>query len=144
MRRISSKLQLSTLTELNVTPLLDLAFVLLIIFMITTPLMENSLDLVVPTSSTAKASVQSSQVQTINVNRDSTLELDGTPITAQALENQLRDLHARDPQIAVVIRADQELPLQKFMNVMDLLGRVGISKVGVMARPEATAPPSGT
>jgi len=61
MRRYSSKQGLQSLTELNVTPLLDLAFVLLIIFMITTPLIENGLDLVVPTSSTAKTSVNPSK-----------------------------------------------------------------------------------
>jgi biopolymer transport protein ExbD len=54
MRRFSDRNALHTLSELNVTPLLDLAFVLLIIFMITTPLMENSMDLIVPNSSTAK------------------------------------------------------------------------------------------
>ena len=50
MRRFSDRHSLHTLSELNVTPLLDLAFVLLIIFMITTPLMENSVDLVIPSS----------------------------------------------------------------------------------------------
>ena len=53
MRRYSDKQALSTLSEINVTPLLDLAFVLLIIFMITTPLLENSMDLIVPTSEAA-------------------------------------------------------------------------------------------
>ena len=53
MRRFSDRHTLQTLTEINVTPLLDLAFVLLIIFIITTPLMENSVNLVVPTSGEA-------------------------------------------------------------------------------------------
>ena len=61
MRRFSDRAALHTLSELNVTPLLDLAFVLLIIFMITTPLMENSMDLIVPSSSTAKTEVNPSQ-----------------------------------------------------------------------------------
>ncbi len=142
MRRLSSKHQLSTLTELNVTPLLDLAFVLLIIFMITTPLMENTLELVVPTSSTAKTSASPPEVQTISINRDSSFMLNGALITAEQLEIRLADLHAHDPQIAIVIRADQGLPLQKFIHVMDLLGRIGISKVGVLTHPETT--PSGT
>lgn len=136
MRRFSSRNQFSTLTELNITPLLDLAFVLLIIFMITTPLMENSLDLVVPTSSEAKTKVESSQVQIIGINRDAVLTLNGVPVTLEELEIQLRDLHMREPQMAVVVRTHQELPVQKFVNVMDLLGRVGIAKVGVMTHPE--------
>ena len=51
MRRYSQRHSLSTLSEINITPLLDLAFVLLIIFMITTPLLENSVNLVIPSSS---------------------------------------------------------------------------------------------
>jgi biopolymer transport protein ExbD len=70
MRRYSNRAHLQTVTELNVTPLLDLAFVLLIIFMITTPLIENSLDLVVPTSSTAKTEVNPAEVQIIAINKD--------------------------------------------------------------------------
>jgi biopolymer transport protein ExbD len=54
MRRFSSKFQLSVVGELNVTPLLDLAFVLLVVFMIATPLMEDNLDLLIPTGSSAK------------------------------------------------------------------------------------------
>ena len=62
MRRFSDRHSLHTLSELNVTPLLDLAFVLLIIFMITTPLMENSVDLVIPTSEVAKHAVDPNAV----------------------------------------------------------------------------------
>jgi biopolymer transport protein ExbD len=67
MKRYSERSGLQTLSELNVTPLLDLAFVLLIIFMITTPLMENKVDLVVPTSEASKNAVHPDAVQT---NRD--------------------------------------------------------------------------
>ena len=57
MRRYSQRQALSTLSEINITPLLDLAFVLLIIFMITTPLLENSVNLIIPSSSAANAPV---------------------------------------------------------------------------------------
>lgn len=138
MRRFSSKHQFSTLTELNVTPLLDLAFVLLIIFMITTPLMENTLDITVPTSSTAKTSAAPNQVQTVSINQDFSLMLNGASISPEELETRLTDLYKRDPQLAVVIRADRALPLQKFINIMDLCGRIGISKVGVLTHTEST------
>ena len=61
---------LSTLSEINITPLLDLAFVLLIIFMITTPLLENSVNLVIPSSGAANAPVDPPQVQTISIDRN--------------------------------------------------------------------------
>jgi len=66
MRRYSQKDQFSTLSEINITPLLDLAFVLLIIFIITTPLMDKSSDLVIPSSVASKDAVNPAAVQTIS------------------------------------------------------------------------------
>lgn len=143
MKRYSSRQSLHTLTELNVTPLLDLAFVLLIIFMITTPLIENSLDLVVPTSSTAKTAVDPSKVLTVSINRNEVLELDGEEVTAADLEARLAARKLDDPALAVVVRPDKDLAIQKFVSVMDILQRVGITKVGVMTHPEEKAPAAG-
>lgn len=139
MRRFSNRNALHTVSELNVTPLLDLCFVLLIIFMITTPLMENSVDLVVPSSSTANTQVNPSEVQMIEMDRNEVIKLNGELTTAGDLEAQLAALKARDPQVAVVVRPDRDLAIQKFIGVMDILKRVGIGKVGVMTRPEEGA-----
>lgn len=141
MRRFSSRNSLSTLTELNITPLLDLCFVLLIIFMITTPLMENSIELVVPSSSTAKTEVNPSQVQMIEMDRNDNIKLNGEVTSLAMLPEQLAALKAQDPQVAVVVRPDRDLAIQKFIGVMDILKQVGIAKVGVMTRPEDAAPP---
>jgi len=140
MRRYSSRHSLQTVTELNVTPLLDLAFVLLIIFMITTPLIENSLDLVVPTSSTAKTSVNPAEVVTIAVDRNDQIKLNNDVVTASDLEARLRVLHATNPATAVVVRPHKDLAIQRFVGVMDILQRVGITKVGVMTHPEDKSP----
>lgn len=125
-----------TLSELNITPLLDLCFVLLVIFMITTPLMENSVDLVVPSSSTANTQVNPSQVQMIEMDRNETVKLNGELTTLADLEAQLASLKAADPQVSVVVRPERSLEIQKFIGVMDVLKRVGIARVGVMTRPE--------
>src|ERR1700748_3055700 len=105
MRRFSDRHSLHTLSELNVTPLLDLAFVLLIIFMITTPLMENSVDLVIPSSEAAKHAVDPNAVQTISINREAVMELNGQPIVLAQLESELNQLKASKPELAVVIRS---------------------------------------
>jgi biopolymer transport protein ExbD len=136
MRRFSSRNPLHTLAELNVTPLLDLCFVLLIIFMITTPLMENSIDLVVPTSATAKTEVDPNETQIIQIDRHDVLKLNGRVTSRTDLEAQLAALKARDPQTSVVVRPDRDLAIQKFIEVMDILKRVGIGRVGVMTRRE--------
>jgi biopolymer transport protein ExbD len=136
MRRFSSRNPLHTLAELNVTPLLDLCFVLLIIFMITTPLMENSIDLVVPSSATAKTQVDLSETQIIQIDRNDVLKLNGQVTNRSDLEATLVALKARNPQISVVVRPDRDLAIQKFIEVMDVLKRVGIGRVGVMTRRE--------
>ncbi len=136
MRRFSDRHSTQTLTEINVTPLLDLAFVLLIIFIITTPLMENSVNLVVPTSTDATQSVDPSQVQTVSIDRDERLQFNGEAVDAAGLEERLTALHAQKPDAAVIVRPDRELAVQKFMRVMDVLQRAKIGKVGVSTRPD--------
>jgi biopolymer transport protein ExbD len=136
MRRFSDRHTLQTLTEINVTPLLDLAFVLLIIFIITTPLMENSVNLVVPTSGEAIQAVDPSQVQTISIDKDDVMRMNGEIVDRETLEARLLALHAEKPEAAIVVRPHKELPIQKFIDVMDILQRVRISKVGVLTRPD--------
>jgi biopolymer transport protein ExbD len=134
MRRFSERHALHTLTEINVTPLLDLAFVLLIIFIITTPLMENSISLVVPTSGEATHTVDRSQVQTISIDKDEVLRLNNEVIDPELLQSRLTQLHAQKPDLAVVVRPHRELPIQKFIDLMDILQRAQVSRVGVLTR----------
>ena len=136
MRRFSDRHSLHTVSELNVTPLLDLAFVLLIIFMITTPLMENSVDLVIPTSEAAKHAVDPNAVQTIGINREGRIQFNNEPTDLLQLENSLNALKESRPEVAVVIRSDKELPVQKLIDVMDVVQRAKITKVGVVTNPE--------
>jgi biopolymer transport protein ExbD len=136
MRRFSDRHSLHTLSELNVTPLLDLAFVLLIIFMITTPLMENSVDLVIPSSEAAKHAVDPQAVQTISINRDAQMKLNGAATDLARLENELVALRDARPEVAVVIRSHKELAVQKLIDVMDAVQRAKITKVGVVTSPE--------
>src|SRR5277367_2407546 len=117
MRRFSDRHSLQTLSELNVTPLLDLAFVLLIIFMITTPLMENSVDLIIPTSEAAKNRVDPGTVQTVAINREGLIKLNNTPATLAQLESGLSGLKQANPEVAVVIRSHKELAVQKLIDV---------------------------
>jgi biopolymer transport protein ExbD len=136
MRRYSDRSPMHTLTEINVTPLLDLAFVLLIIFIITTPLMENSVNLVVPTSAQATQSVDLNQTQTISIDKDDQISLNNEPMDPATLEERLIALHAEKPDAPVIVRPHKELSVQQFIAVMDILQRAQISKVGVATRPD--------
>jgi len=88
MRRYSQRNNLTTLSEINVTPLLDLAFVLLIIFMITTPLLENSMSLVIPSSGATNPQINSSQVQTVSIDRAETIRLNNQVVDLEMLTAQ--------------------------------------------------------
>ena len=136
MRRFSDRNSMHTLSELNVTPLLDLAFVLLIIFMITTPLMENSVELVLPSDNAAKNAVDPAAVQTVSINRDGLIQFNKAPTDLVRLEQDLIAMKQGRPEVAVVIRSHKELPVQKLIDVMAAVQRAKIGKVGVVTNPE--------
>jgi biopolymer transport protein ExbD len=136
MRRYSNRTSLSTLSEINVTPLLDLAFVLLIIFMITTPLLENSKTLIIPSSATTNAPINPAAVQTISIDRDEVVRLNEEVVEPATLEPRLAALKQADPNVAVIIRPDRTLPVQKLVSLMDALQRAEITKVGIATQEE--------
>lgn len=137
MRRYSQRQSLSTLSEINITPLLDLAFVLLIIFMITTPLLESSMNLVIPSSGATAPPINSSQVQTLSIDRSEALRFNNQVVDLETLTTQLIQLKQANPDVAIVIRPDRELPVQKLIALMDTLRRAQITKVGIATKAEA-------
>jgi biopolymer transport protein ExbD len=137
MRRYSQRQSLSTLSEINVTPLLDLAFVLLIIFMITTPLLESSMNLVIPSSGAKNQPINRSQVQTVSIDRTDTIRFNNQLLDLATLAARLTELRAANPDVAIVIRPDRELPVQKLIGLMDAVQRAGITKVGIATKAES-------
>ena len=137
MRRYSQRQGLSTLSEINITPLLDLAFVLLIIFMITTPLLESSMNLVIPSSGGTNPPIKSSQVQIVSIDHSETIRFNNQVIDLKALTARLTELKQTKPDIAVVIRPDRDLPVQKLIALMDALKQAQITKVGIATRAES-------
>jgi biopolymer transport protein ExbD len=136
MRRYSQRQSLSSLSEINITPLLDLAFVLLIIFMITTPLLENSVNLVIPSSGEKNPLINASRVQMISIDHNEAIRLNNQPVDLDSLGAQLIEIKRMNPEVAVVIRPDRELPVQKLVNLMDALQRAEITKVGIATKAE--------
>ena len=136
MRRISQKHSFQTLSEINVTPLLDLAFVLLIIFIITTPLMDKSTGIVLPSSKAANDAVNPALVQTVSLSKDAIVALNSQPVSLDQLTSLLSDKHSAQPEIAIVVRSHRDLPVQKLVDVLDAIRRAGVTKVGVVTNPE--------
>jgi biopolymer transport protein ExbD len=136
MRRFSAKNHLVTLNEINITPLLDLAFVLLIIFIITTPLLEQSLDLTVPTGTAPASAVRKDQVRTVEVDPSGGYRVQGKRFSLAELEQFLANERRGNPDLAVFVRADKEEPFKNVHAVYDVLGRLDIKKLKVATRPE--------
>src|SRR5436853_5480057 len=137
MRRYSQRQSLSSLSEINITPLLDLAFVLLIIFMITTPLLENSMSLIIPSSGVKNSAVPASQVQTISIDRNELIRFNNQVVDLDTLSARLVELKRANPDVAIVIRPDRDLPVQKLITLMDALQRAQITKVGIATKAES-------
>lgn len=127
---------MGTLSELNITPLLDLAFVLLIIFMITAPFLAESADLIIPTSNASNQAVDPSKVQVVSINETQQLALNDEEFDGPALGARLREMFAEDPGLAIVIKADKRLDVEHLVEVMDIVKNAGITKVGVVTKPE--------
>jgi biopolymer transport protein ExbD len=104
--------------------------------MITTPLLESSMSLIIPSSGAKSPPVTSSQVQTISIDRNEAVRFNNQVVDLETLTMQLAELKRSNPDVAVVIRPDRELPVQKLVTLMDALQRAGIMKVGIATRAE--------
>jgi biopolymer transport protein ExbD len=135
MRRFSQKNHLVTLNEINITPLLDLAFVLLIIFVITTPLLEQSLKLNLPTGGADKSTVRKDQVRTIEVDPKGGYVLKNQHFSLTEIEQFLAREFQRDPQLAVYIRADKKQDFGSVAEVVDVCRKLGIKKLDFAMNP---------
>ncbi len=130
MRRFSQRNHLVTLNDINITPLLDLAFVLLIIFVITTPLLEQSIKLNLPTGGVeVTTKPRKEDLRTVEVAPQGYYIMGGRKMNVNEVESTLAQAFKTNPKLTVYIRADTK---EQFGNVMDVLDRCekhGISRV---------------
>jgi biopolymer transport protein ExbD len=135
MRRFSQRNSLVTLSEINITPLLDLAFVLLIIFVITRPLLENSIDLSLPQGGRTQGKIDPRDVRRVEVTPQGTYKLDGSAMTLAQLEGELVRAFQGNPSTIVSVRADENGPYKFVAAVMDLCQRRGITRFSFATQP---------
>ena len=108
MRRFSQRNYLATLSEINITPLLDLAFVLLIIFVITTPLLEQSINLKLPRGGQPEKQIEKRNIRTVEITNTGVYALDKKRMNLAQLTAQLANDFRANPELIVYIRADQD------------------------------------
>jgi biopolymer transport protein ExbD len=119
--------------EINITPMLDLAYVLLVIFIIMTTASVQGIKVNLPKASEAPA-IAKPKTKAISITADGTIYLDTFPVTLPELENLLRQYKAQDPTLPVIIKADSTLQYQRVVDVLDLVGKLDITQLGLVTQ----------
>jgi biopolymer transport protein ExbD len=119
--------------EINVVPMLDLAYVLLVIFIILTTATVQGIMVNLPKASAAP-SLAESRTKAITITADGTIYLDTYPVSLADLEQLLRQYKAADPALPVIVKADATLQYQRVVDVIDLVGRLEISQLGLVTQ----------
>jgi biopolymer transport protein ExbD len=119
-----------TMTELNITPLLDLVFVLLVIFIITTPQLMNNLEINLPSGKPPqnKPKVEPTRIE---VSGQGQITLDQQAVTPAELREKLAALKAADPELGVVVKGADDTDYQVMVGVLDTLRQLDITKMGM-------------
>lgn len=120
--------------DINITPMLDLAYVLLIIFIVMTTATVQGMKVNLPKASAAP-SLSQQTTKAITVGNDGKIFLDTIPVTLPELEQRLIQQKALTPEFPVVLRGDAQTQYQNIMDVLDLLGRLSITQVGLATKP---------
>ena len=128
MARKKMRSQLEAIDQINITPLLDLTFMLLIVFMITTPLMENGIDVTPPTMNADKLPTEKT-MRSLTITKNGTLTYEKQPITPKELLATLKTLQASTPDAVLLLRADGSRSYSEVIEVMKTIRESGFKNV---------------
>ena len=122
--------------DINITPMLDLAYVLVVIFIIMTTASVQGVKVDLPKGSSV-VSLAVPKTKVIAVNNSGQVFIDAIPVSLAELEAKLRDAKAITPDLPIVLKGDRQSQYEKIMNVLDVCGRVGITSLGLAAQRTA-------
>ena len=123
----------SSLSEINITPFVDVVLVLLVMFMVTAPILQSGIEVDVPKTKTVKEITEERLV--ITIDKDQRVFLGNDPININEIADRLHE-KIRDPQgQSVFIRSDENVPFGAFATVMDAVKQTGITNVSIVTQP---------
>ena len=138
MRRFSQRNSLVTLSDINITPLLDLAFVLLIIFVITTPLLEKSLPLKLSKGGTSDEKLDRKNIRLLEITARGEYSFEHKRMSlATAVQDLVRDFHA-NPDLILFIRADKNGTVDSLLAAVDSCRKNGITRYSFRTEDDNT------
>ena len=123
-----------TISDINVTPLVDVMLVLLVIFMVTAPILQQGVAIDLPKVAAAPLAGEQEQL-VVNVNKAGQVFLNDTPIAIDALTTKLAAIRAARPDRQVYVRADQSVPYGQVMKTMAAVRESGLTKIGLVTEP---------
>jgi biopolymer transport protein TolR len=124
------------MSEINVTPLVDVMLVLLVIFLITAPLMGSALRLDLPATEVSSAPAPSHSLS-LSIDPQGLVFIDDKPVALEALPAVLAMQASADASVEVQLRADQSVPYGRVADLMGLLQKAGLTKVALAVQPPA-------
>lgn len=119
--------------EINVVPMLDLSYVLLVIFIIMTTATVQGITVNLPKASSSP-SLQKPQTKAVTVTQDGTVYLDTYPVTLEELETRLGQYKAANPNLPVIVKGDAAVQYQRVIEVLDIIGRLEITQLGLVTQ----------
>jgi len=134
MARQTKLTSLDQISEINLTPLMDLTFILLITFIITFPLIEQGIPVNLPKGKTDELDPDSKRAITLELGGK--LYLDDVPVTQDELNAEMSDLGVADPDVTVMVRADESVQYKKVMEIMKILHGAKITRVALVTEAE--------
>ena len=123
----------TSLSEINVTPLVDVMLVLLIIFMVTAPMTQSGIGVNLPQAETESAPAE--EGLTLTVTKDRYIHIGDNPINIFLLENKLNEYFYGKDKRVVFIRMDEALPYGFLINILDVIKKAGVEVIGLVAQP---------
>ena len=133
MRRRHDEQGMDPIGEINVTSLVDIMMALLVIFIIVAPMIEQGIEVNLPTAEPAKIDV--SDVVTVTVSSNDRIYFENQRVTMNDLGERLSNIHSANPDAAVLIKADQDIHYGRVVEVLDAARNAGISRLGMATRP---------
>ncbi len=132
-RRRKQQYNLDLVSDINVTSLVDVMMTLLIIFIIVAPMMEQGIDITLPTAEPKRIDV--AEVLTISVAENERVYLEGQRVTMEELAERLANVHAAREDVAVLVKADTDLKYGRVVEVLDTVRGVGITRLAMATKP---------
>ncbi|ABQ26785.1 ExbD/TolR family protein [Geotalea uraniireducens] len=121
------------IVEINVVPMLDLAWNLLVVFMLVVTASVQGISVNLPKASAAASKIKPT-TKAITITGDGTIYLDSFPVTISDLESRLRQAKASDPNLPVVVRGDEKISYKNIIEVLDLLQKLEITQLGLVTQ----------